>query len=83
MIGKKIQKARLKKGLSQKNISKALGLKSPQSISNIERGIAPVPPRYLKKLSKLLSLSEQILLEGMVENFVVKCKSLRKNKKKT
>lgn len=73
MIGKKIKNARLKKNLSQGDLAKTLMLSSPQFVSNIERGVAPLPPKYIPILSKELGFSEQELVDDLVLAFEKYC----------
>lgn len=51
-----IQEARAKSGLSQWAVAKALGLKSPQFVSNLERSISLCPPETAKHLHSLLGI---------------------------
>jgi len=73
MIGKLIKDARLKKGLSQRDLSKLLGLDSPQFISNIERNIASPPPHFYFVLNKVLGIKEKDFVEGLVDRYRQKC----------
>ena len=63
LIGKFIKEHRAKMGLSQGDISKALGYKSPQFVSNWERGLAQPPLESLAALVRLLKLNENELME--------------------
>lgn len=53
-IGKKIKQARLKKGLTQKELGRLSGVHE-MSISKIERGIVVVKIETLQKIQKILS----------------------------
>lgn len=64
--GKLIHKSRLKKNLSQADLAKELGWNTAQFVSNIERGLAEVPPKYVKKISKVLSLDPSELLKSII-----------------
>ena len=79
MISKKIRSARLKKNLSQKELATALGLTSPQFISNIERNLAPVPIHYIPLLSRILGVPQKELVRALIKNFAANCRSELKN----
>lgn len=53
--GQLIRERRKKLSLAQSDLAKSLGV-GIQTISNIERGIAGVPPRRVKKLAKCLDV---------------------------
>ncbi len=74
MIGKTLRLAREKRKLSQKDVSRMLGLKSAQSISNIEREIAPLPVHYIPKLVRLLQIPEEKFIQELVADFSKKCR---------
>ena len=52
-----MKERRQKKGITQPELAKALKLSSAMSISNFEKGKAPVPYKHLKKLVKILDLN--------------------------
>ncbi len=52
-FGRIIKKLRTNAGLSQKEVSAALGHKSSQFISNIERGVAFPPAKNIKTMARL------------------------------
>ena len=54
---------RLAQGYSQKYVADSLGYSSAQFISNWERGLASPPLDALSKLTRLLSLSETLLID--------------------
>jgi transcriptional regulator with XRE-family HTH domain len=54
---------RLKAGLKQIEVAKALKLGSVQYISNAERGICGVAPRHWKKLSKLYKVEARVFYD--------------------
>lgn len=59
---------RRKQGLTQKFLSEKLKLSSPQCISNIERGVAPIPSKHVRKLSKLLDVPPADFFEAYVKD---------------
>ena len=62
-----LKKARTDIGLTQTDVSEALGLKSFQSISNIERGVC-VTPMYLGKyFVKKYHIDVEDLIEYLLE----------------
>lgn len=54
-LGTFLQKKRIKAGLSQGDVAKALGYSSPQFISNFERGLCAPP---LNKLRTIITMYE-------------------------
>lgn len=56
-LGKYLKSKRLAAGLSQGQVSVALGYSSPQFVSNWERGLCSLPLRKLKTLTGLYEIS--------------------------
>ena len=50
-LGRRMQLARIKKGLTQKELAEFLGFETAQFISNLERGKAPVPAHIIPRLA--------------------------------
>jgi transcriptional regulator with XRE-family HTH domain len=65
-LGKFIKTIRQDAGVSQAELAKAMGLKTAQSVSNIERGISPLPPRKIKVLAKTVRLHPEWIVDRMV-----------------
>lgn len=55
-VGSFIRQMREKRGLSQGDVAKLLNLKTAQSISNIERGVSPLPRTKIKRLADILGV---------------------------
>ena len=55
-VGIFIRDLRVKRGLSQGEVARLLSLKTAQSISNIERGVSPLPRAKIKRLSEVLGV---------------------------
>jgi transcriptional regulator with XRE-family HTH domain len=55
-VGTYIRQMREKRGLSQGDVAKLLSLKTAQSISNIERGVSPLPRTKIKRLADVLGV---------------------------
>jgi transcriptional regulator with XRE-family HTH domain len=64
--GPAISKMREKANLTQKGIATALKLSSAQFISNWERGAAKIPVRMVPKLSKVLKVKPEAVIDVMV-----------------
>jgi transcriptional regulator with XRE-family HTH domain len=64
-FGHFLKEARQKKGLSQDELGAALKF-TGQFISNLERGIAPLPLPYLKKIIDQLSLDEHFVVSSLI-----------------
>lgn len=61
-IGRFLLEARLKAGLSQGAISRALGYTTPQFVSNWERGVAIPPLETLPRLAAMLQISAEDMI---------------------
>ena len=62
-LGNYLKIKREKAGVSQNKLAFRLGYTSPQFVSNWERGLAAPPPKALRKLVSVLSISERELLK--------------------
>lgn len=62
-VGEYLKQLRLEAGLTQRDVSIALGYSSAQFISNFERGIAVPPLKKLKILQKLFRMNIGRLIE--------------------
>jgi len=62
-IGSFIRAHRKKLGLTQVQLANALSYDNYQMISNIERGLAPLPKLKISKMAELLQVSEQAIFE--------------------
>lgn len=69
--GSIIKKARLAKGMTQKALSVQMGWKvqNTQTVSNLERGVAPMPPKYIDRLSFVLGVQEYEISHAMIEDY--------------
>jgi len=68
-LGQAIKAAREGRGVTQRSLADALGLTSAQFVSNIERGIAPLPAHYIPILCRLLGMSEKMLIDLATEAY--------------
>ena len=57
------------KRYSQSELSKLLGYKNGQFISNIERGLCNIPLKNLKHLSEILDINQSELKQAMLADF--------------
>jgi transcriptional regulator with XRE-family HTH domain len=74
-----LKKARIRAGMSQKEVSAFLGYSTPQFISNWERGVSTPPGKTLKKLAKLYKVSAEQLYEALLAETLARVeKGLRK-----
>jgi transcriptional regulator with XRE-family HTH domain len=65
-IGTFIKTAREAQGYSQADISRVLGLKTAQSVSNIERGVSPVPAKKIRKLARMLRVEPLTIVDTVI-----------------
>ena len=68
-VSKLLRTKRLEKDLSQEELGKMLKYKNAQVISNIERGLAGLPPHTLKKISEILETPHEIFVDAMVSDY--------------
>lgn len=61
-----IRSARLERNLSQKEVSMALGFKSPMFVSILECGKASLPHTHIKPIAKILGISKQSLIDTLI-----------------
>ena len=61
-FGKKVKATRLKKGMSQRDIARKLGV-SANYISQIERGVENLSLKGIEKLAKAIDVSTSELLK--------------------
>ncbi len=66
---------RNKQGMTQWELSVALGWETGQYISNIERGLSPLPRHVFKNISKILKCSLNELVEAEIETVRQRIKS--------
>jgi transcriptional regulator with XRE-family HTH domain len=62
-LGEFIKTHREKSGLSQLDISDALGLKSAQYVSNIERGVSPLSRGMIQKVARAIKVDSEDLVD--------------------
>lgn len=56
MVGDFIKKRRTSLKLTQKALSERLGFRTSQFISNLERGVAEIPPARVKEFAEILQV---------------------------
>ena len=67
VLGEYLQSMRTKAGLTQREVSLALGYSSAQFISNFERGIAVPPLKKLKVLVKMYDMPVETVMNMILE----------------
>ena len=67
-IGNLIKEARKLKGISQADLSKELGYKNGQFVSNIERGLCSIPYEKIHLLAKVLDLHTLRIKDSIVSD---------------
>ena len=81
-IGLFLKSHRDKRNMSQKQVSDKLGYSSAQFISNIERGVAPVPSALFLELIGMYKIPEREILEFLMDEQKKALQRLLKKKKK-
>ena len=79
-LGKTLKQLRTNAGLSQREVAKALGYKTPQLISNNERDISHPPINSIRKLAKLYNVDADSLF-GLVRDEVIRRETDKLNHK--
>jgi transcriptional regulator with XRE-family HTH domain len=79
-----LKEARIKKGLTQGEIAKHLGLTSPQYISNIERGLCSASLETLLVLIQLYDLKATKVIDVLLADYrrTLEKKFVKKSKAK-
>lgn len=70
-VSRLIKSRRQELKISQRELSEKLGFSSRdgQFLSNVERGICQFPIKYIKKLSNVLSVSEETVVEMIISDY--------------
>ncbi|MCB0404324.1 MAG: helix-turn-helix domain-containing protein [Bdellovibrionales bacterium] len=66
-LGQYLREKRMQAGLTQLTVARSVKLTSAQSISNIERGMAPVPTFVLRKMIQLYQISEAEIMWKLMD----------------
>ncbi|MCB0416758.1 MAG: helix-turn-helix domain-containing protein [Bdellovibrionales bacterium] len=66
-LGNYLKEKRVQAGLTQLAVAKSVKLTSAQSISNIERGMAPVPTFVLRRMIQLYQISEAEIMWKLMD----------------
>lgn len=68
-IGRLVKTTRDSKGISQTFLSKELGYKNGQFVSNIERGICSIPFEKIPTLATLLGIDPMQIKEAIMKDY--------------
>ncbi len=66
-LGKLFKLERVKTGLSQGKVCKALGYSTPQYLSNFERGLCSMPLEKLKRMIDMYSMDGEEVVRMIVD----------------
>lgn len=58
---------RLELNISQADVAAQIGMTGPQFLSNIERGLCPMPAKYIKGLGKCLKVKPLSIAHIVIE----------------
>jgi transcriptional regulator with XRE-family HTH domain len=67
-----LRSARVEAGLSQREVSEKLGYRTPQFVSNWERGVSSPPGRMLRKIAEIYEVQAEVLYEHLIDQAVRK-----------
>lgn len=65
-IARTIKNNRLKVGISQEGLSKMIGYKNGQFVSNVERGLCSIPNKKLVPIANILKVDPEVLIEAII-----------------
>lgn len=68
-FGQWMRSARMSAGLTQRDLADSLGIPSRQAIANMERGMTPLPARYVKRFSRATKTDVSEVIGKMVETY--------------
>ena len=66
IVGEYVKAVRKETGLSQRDLAYRLGFRTPQAVSNIERGVSPFPRSLISKFAELFTLNTDGLLDAIL-----------------
>ncbi len=72
-----LKEMRTVKGLTQGEIAKKIGC-HVQFVSNMERGISRMPPRFIKKYAKVLDVYPERIIRILVDRYETKLRTKSK-----
>ncbi|MBN1115356.1 MAG: helix-turn-helix transcriptional regulator [Oligoflexia bacterium] len=72
LVGSFLRKRRISLRLTQRQVAEMLGFQTCQFISNIERGIADIPPSRIKDFAEVLQVNAQELAAMVSESMRTK-----------
>lgn len=82
-IGEVVRDYRLRKGMTQLELSQRLGYDSMQFISLFERGLSKVPHKVIGKLVVILNIPQQKIIDHLVKEFTSDLKEAIEEGKKS
>lgn len=68
-VARVIKTKREKAKVSQAELAEALGYGSGQFISNIERGLAALPPTAITNTCNMLNIKNMVLIDAMTKDY--------------
>lgn len=66
-LGDFIRRLRVHRGYSQLALARALGLETPQFVSNFERGVALVPVHHVYKMAQELEVDIEVFADKLAK----------------
>jgi transcriptional regulator with XRE-family HTH domain len=68
-IGLLISTTRKKRGLTQIELAERSKINSAQYVSNIERGLSPLPSFHVKRVAKVLELPSSKVIGAIIKDY--------------
>ena len=68
-ISKLLKQSRKKAKMTQGELSEKLGFTSAQYISNVERGLSGISPKYFESLEQLLKVKKQKWIKAHLDDY--------------
>ena len=67
-LGNFLKNTREKIGLSQLDVAEAMGLKSAQYLSNIERGVSSLSKTMIPKVARILKVDAEDIVDAILKD---------------
>lgn len=67
-LGNFLKNTREKVGLSQLDVAEAMGLKSAQYLSNIERGVSSLSKTMIPKVARILKVDAEDIVDAILKD---------------
>jgi len=60
---------RMENSLTQSDVAKVIGVSTPQNISNVERGVSPIPFDHLEEWVSFIGANKNTVMKLLMNNY--------------